>query len=63
VFVCPLSSLYIGNRREDHRLPKKIRNYRPKGKEMLVDPRKDGITNIKFVELWRWNRQIAYTLE
>jgi hypothetical protein len=31
--------------------------------EMLVDPWRNSIKNIKFVKLWRRNRQPAYTLQ
>jgi hypothetical protein len=31
--------------------------------EMLVDPWRDSIKNIKFVKLWRRNRFTAYTLQ
>jgi hypothetical protein len=39
------------NRQEDHRLLKKIRKYKPKGKRDVGRPTKDGIKSIKFMKL------------
>jgi hypothetical protein len=36
---------------EDHRLPKQIRKYKPKGKRDVDRPMKNGIKNIKYVKL------------